>query len=132
MWDLSFALARVMVSVLFIVAGINKFMSVTGVANTLGTKGFPQPTSFGYAVAAIELVGGALVLVGWKTRYAALLLFVFTLGTIFISHNFWDMQGAARASNQSQALKNLAIMGGLLMIAAVGPGRFSLDGRGRA
>jgi putative oxidoreductase len=117
---------------LFIVAGINRSMSVTGVANTLGAKGFPQPTAFGYAVAAIELVGGVLVLVGWKTRFAALALLVFTLGTIFISHNFWDMQGQARAMNQSQALKNLAIMGGLLMIAAVGPGRFSLDGRGRA
>lgn len=132
MWDFAYVLGRIMVPIVFIVAGINKFMNVTNVANTLGAKGFPQPTAFGYAVAAIEVVGGALVLVGWKTRYAALLLFVFTLGTIFISHNFWDMQGQARITNQSQALKNLAIMGGLLMIAAMGPGRLSVDGRGRA
>ena len=131
MGDFSFLLARIMVSALFIVAGANKFMSVTGIANTLAARGFPQPTAFGYAVAALELIGGVLLLVGWKTRFAALALFAFTLGTIFVSHNFWDMQGAARATNQTQALKNLAIMGGLLMIAAVGAGRFSAD-RGRA
>ena len=48
-------------------------------------------------------------------------------GTIVLSHAFWGMDGAARAMNQTQALKNLAIMGGLLMLAVVGPGRYSVD-----
>jgi putative oxidoreductase len=82
-------------------------------------------------VAAVDLIGGVLVLIGFLTRWAALALFVFVGLTIFFAHPFWDMEGAARAGNQAHALKNLSIMGALLMIAAMGAGRFSVDGRGR-
>jgi putative oxidoreductase len=77
-------------------------------------------------VACIDLIGGLMILVGFQARWAALLLFVFTAMTIYFAHPFWAMQGAARAANQAHALKNLAIMGALLMIAAHGPGRYSI------
>ena len=70
-----------------------------------------------------------MVLVGFKTRFGGWLLFVFTALTIFFAHNFWDMEGAARAANQTQALKNLAIMGASLMIVAMGSGRYGVDSR---
>jgi putative oxidoreductase len=70
-----------------------------------------------------------MVLVGFKARWAALVLCAFTGMTIFLAHPFWAMEGAARATNQAHALKNLSIMGALLMIAAHGAGRFSLDER---
>jgi putative oxidoreductase len=98
-----------------------KFVAVTG--NVL------PPVVVAYTVACIDLFGGVMVLIGFKTRWAALVLLAFTVLTIFFAHPFWNMEGAARAANQVQALKNLSIMGALLLIAAHGAGRFSLDGR---
>jgi putative oxidoreductase len=129
MTDLWFALARAGLSALFLVSGYNAVTNVAGVATMLAGKGFPQPTAMGYAVAALEIGFGLLVLVGFKTRWAALVLLLFSAGTIVLFHNFWAQEGLAKATNQIHALKNVAIMGGLLLLALVGPGRFSLDRR---
>jgi putative oxidoreductase len=129
MADAFYLLARIALPIVFIISGAGAFMNVTGVANMLAAKGFPQPLAFGYAVATLEVVGSALIIAGFKARWAAIALLLFTAGTIAISHNFWDMEGVARAANQTQALKNLSIMAGLLMIASMGAGRYSIDGR---
>ena len=129
MADFFYLLARVALPVVFIIDGIGIFMNATGIAKTLAAKGFPQPAAFGYAVAALEVVGGVLIVVGFKARWAAIALLLFTAGTIVLAHNFWDMEGVARAANQTQAFKNLSIMAGLLLIAAMGAGRYSIDGR---
>jgi putative oxidoreductase len=127
MSDFAYALARTMLAVVFIVSGVAKFMNVTGTADTLAAHGFLFPTVFGYATAALEVAGGCCVMIGYRARWAALVLLVFTAGTVAVSHHFWDMEGLERVRNQTQALKNLAIMGGLLLIAVGGAGRFSLD-----
>ena len=54
---------------------------------------------------------------------------MFTACTIFFVHHFWDMEGAAAAANQAQALKNLSIMGALLLIIAHGSGSHAIDRR---
>lgn len=127
--DIAYALGRIMLSLIFIVFGWAKFMDVTSITNALTRAQFPQPRLFGYAVAALELVGGMMVLVGFRARWAALALFAFTAGTIYISHAFWTMEGAQYAMNRTHAFKNLAIMGGLLLVFASGSGRLSIDGR---
>jgi putative oxidoreductase len=129
MSDIAYALGRILLPLVFIISGWAKLMDVSGVAGTLGRAGFPQPRMFGYAVAALELVGGLMVLVGFRARWAALALFFFTAGTIYISHAFWTFEGAQYIAQRSQAFKNLAIMGGLLLIFANGSGRLSIDGR---
>ena len=136
MLDNVYVLGRILMPWVFIVSAIGKFMNVTGVAGSAGMTRFMgmiggsvPPTVVGYLVAVIEIVGGLMVLFGFKTRFGGWLLFVFTALTIFFAHNFWDMEGAARAANQTQALKNLAIMSACLMIAAMGSGRYSLDSR---
>lgn len=129
--DMIQAIARAMLAALFIVSGFGKLMAVGGIAATLGRQGFPQPMLFGYAVGTLEFVGGILILIGFQTRIVALVMAAFTLGTILISHNFWAMEGAARAGNQTQALKNIGIVGGFLLLFVAGPGRLSVDGRRR-
>jgi putative oxidoreductase len=57
-------------------------------------------------------------------------LFVWVIIATYLGHPFWTMEGAARALNQTQFFKNIAIMGGLLLLASAGPGRVSVDGRG--
>jgi putative oxidoreductase len=135
MRDLAYSLARVAVPILFIVSGSSKLMNVAGIANHAAMKAFvnffwgiPSPIVLGYLVATIELGAGVLLVIGLKTRWAALTLFIFTGYTILFVHNFWMMDGAVRAAQQTQALKNLAIMGALLLLALMGAGRYSVDG----
>ena len=74
---------------------------------------------------AIKLFGGMAVIVGFQTRIAALLLVLFTLGTAFIFHPFW-VEG-----EWSSFWKEISMIGGLLFVAAVGPGALSVDERKR-
>ena len=73
-------------------------------------------------------VGGVLCLfVGWKARAAAFVMFLYLGMVSVLLHNFWAQHGASAGGMQTQFLKNAGIMGGLLMIAASGPGKWSLD-----
>lgn len=138
---LTYTLARILIPLLFIVAGAGKFMAIAGFAKVLEAKGLPVPDqiadwtglpkfeALAYLVAGVELIGGLLLLFGLATRFAAVVLCLFTLGTIYVSHHFWTMDGAALDANMTQALKNLAICGGLLLLAVGGGGPVSLDAR---
>jgi uncharacterized membrane protein YphA (DoxX/SURF4 family) len=70
----------------------------------------------------IEVIGGLMLAVGWKARWAAWAIFLFIIPTTIIFHPVW-----ADASQMIQFNKNLAIMGGMLYVAFMGPGRLSLD-----
>jgi putative oxidoreductase len=136
MWEIVYALGRIAVPIVFIVFGVIQFSDIAPYVASpavlkfvAATGNVLPPVVVAYAVACIDLVGGVMVLIGFKTRWAALALLAFTALTIFFAHPFWTMEGAARVGNQVQALKNISIMGALLMIAAHGAGRFSIDGR---
>ena len=136
MSEIIYALGRIAVPVVFIVFGIiqatniDNYVTNPAVVKFVADTGNVIPAvAVAWAVAAIDLIGGLMVLIGFKTRSAAVVLFVFAAMTIWFAHHFWDMEGAARAANQAHALKNLAIMGALLMLAAHGPGRYSVDAR---
>src|SRR5512144_2152320 len=98
-----YAIGRIFVPILFIVAGYRKFMSIGGVAKTLADKHVPAPMQLetwtgmpryevlGYAAATIEVLCGIMILIGFKARFAAVVLCLFTRGTICISHDFWNM-----------------------------------------
>jgi putative oxidoreductase len=136
---LLYALGRILLPAVFIVSGWTKLLDVKSVVAELQTKNLPIPfeteqyigmpklEALAYLIAVLELFGGVMILIGWKARWAALALFVFSGLTIYYFHDFWMMQGADRAINQIQALKNLSIMGGLLMVAAIGSGPVALD-----
>lgn len=139
MSDTTQSIGRVLISIVFIVFGFLQFTNIgTYIANPTVVKaaslsgGILTPTIVAYLVAAIDLFGGLLILVGFQTRWAAIVLIVFVALTLFLAHNFWTMEGPARAANQANFYKNLAIIGGLLFLIGGGPGRYSLDGRTRA
>jgi putative oxidoreductase len=129
-------LARALISTVFIVFGFQQFTNIAGyTANPNIVKfsgmigGLLAPVVIAYLVAAIDLFGGLCVLVGYKVRCASIALIIFVILTLFIAHNFWVMEGAPRAGNQVNFYKNLAIIGGLLLLYVQGPGRYSLDNR---
>jgi putative oxidoreductase len=137
MSDIVILVSRILMSAVFIVYGSLKFVDVTGIVNNPGTKRFMDlvasgaaaPTWLGYLIAAIELFGGLAILVGVKTRWVAWAFVVYVIIVTALGHPFWTMEGAARAANQANFYKNLAIMAAYLLLAITGAGRYSVDNR---
>jgi len=115
-------LARILLSLLFFVAAYNKLMNVGGTAGYFGKIGLPLPEITVWVVIAIEFFGALFTLIGWKTRWVALVMAIFTVLTAVFGHKFWVDPAQA-----TQFLKNLCIAGGFLMLLYAGPGRISAD-----
>jgi putative oxidoreductase len=135
-------LGRILVPLIFLVAGIQKVMNVAETAKLLTDTNIPIPDeivpylggipkyeALAYLIAAIEIICALMVLVGLKARWGALILAVFTACTIIFVHHFWDMEGAALVQHRAEAVKYLSILGGLLLIVAVGSGPGSVESR---
>jgi putative oxidoreductase len=135
--DIVILLSRILMSAVFIVYGSLKFMDVTTIINNAGTKRFMNlvasgaavPTWLGYLIAAIELFGGLAILIGVKTRWVAALFVLWLIIVTALGHPFWTMEGPARAANQANFYKNIAMMGAYLLLAVTGAGRYSFDHR---
>jgi putative oxidoreductase len=119
--------SRVMLAAVFVVFGIRKLMAVAGTAGYFGKLGLPMPEVLVWVIILIELGGGLLLILGWKTRLVAWILAAFTLCATFVAHRYWEVDGAQYVPQLTNFMKNLAIAGGLLMVAACGPGRLSVD-----
>lgn len=130
MSDMLQSLGRIAVAALFIWSGFGKLTAPAGFAAMLAGKGLPMPKFLAYGAGALEFGLGILIAIGWQTGIAALALAAFSIVATLLAHKFWTMSGEAYRVNQVQALKNIAIIGALLMLAASGPGRFAV-GRGR-
>jgi putative oxidoreductase len=118
---------RVLLGSIFVLSGFQKLMGFSGLIAGIAGKGLPMPEVLAVLTIAIELGAGLLLVVGWKARWAALLIFLFIIPVSLTYHNFWAMEGAAAAMNKIQFMKNVSIMGGMLLAAAFGPGRYSVD-----
>jgi putative oxidoreductase len=129
MSDAALTLGRLALAAIFLISGYGKLVGLSATAGYIGSKGLPAPMALAVLAGVGELVLGAAVVIGFKARLAALGLVVFTVVATAFFHDFWNMQGSDRAMQQIHALKNLAIVGGLLILAGVGPGRFSVDRR---
>ncbi len=115
---------RVLLSLMFILAGYSKLTAISATAGWFGSIGLPVPTVTTVVVGLVELIGGLAILVGFQTRLAALVLAVFTAAATLIAHMDW--------SDMTQFLifqKNFAVAGGFLVLAAAGAGAYSVDAR---
>lgn len=122
-------LARALLSALFIVAGAMKLMNVAGTTAYLARVGVPAPQIAIWGTIALELIGGLMILLGFKTRWAAVALAVFSGVTIYFGHQFWAVPADQYLNQLNHALKNLGLVGGFLLLLVHGPGRHSVDGR---
>jgi len=120
-------LGRILISIVFVLGGIGKITSFSMEEAYVAAKHLPLPAVALAIALVIELVGGLAVLLGLYIRLTAWILFLYLIPTTFLFHNFWAMQGADRLDNMIHFQKNLAIMGGLLILAAFGAGGFSID-----
>jgi putative oxidoreductase len=118
---------RVLLALLFVVFG---YMKLTGFEGSIGyfTKwGFPMPQGAAALSVLFELGGGLLLVIGWKTRWVAWALVLYTIIATAVAHRYWTYEAAQQFAQTANFYKNLSIIGGLLCLAAVGPGRYSVD-----
>jgi len=120
-------LGRVLLAAIFILSGWGKLTGFEGAVGYIASKNLPMPQVLAAIAVAIELGGGLLLLIGLKARWIALLFVVFIVVITPIFHNFWAVPADQAQGQQINFMKNLAIIGGMFMVAAFGPGRFSVD-----
>jgi putative oxidoreductase len=117
-------LGRVLLALLFVVAGFGKIAAPAATQAYIAAVGLPLPL-LGYIIAVVVEIGAGLaLLVGFQTRVTAVALAVFTLATAVLFHNH-----LADQNTFIHFMKNLAITGGLLQVAAFGSGPLSVDAR---
>ena len=123
-------ISRLLICAIFVQGALGKILAWSGQASYMQSHHLPAqliPAMLGVAL-LIEAGGVLCLLVGWNARAAAFVMFLYLGVLSVLLHNFWAAQGMAAGGMQTQFLKNVGIMGGLLMIAASGPGKWSLDG----
>lgn len=119
---------RILLAIIFIKSGVGKITGFEGTAAYMASKGLPMTQLLLVGTIVIELLGGIMLVVGYKARWAALAIFLWLIPTTLIFHKFWGLADAKEAATQQiQFLKNVTIMGGMLMVYAFGPGRLSVD-----
>ncbi|MGC2696050.1 MAG: DoxX family protein [Candidatus Angelobacter sp.] len=118
-WQL--LLGRVLLSAIFILSGLGKLPHFHDVAGLMASKGIPLATVALVITLVIEIGGGLLVLTGFKARYAALVIALWLIPVTLVFHNFWAAPAAQQQEQMINFLKNLAIMGGLLILAYASP-----------
>lgn len=118
---------RILMSAIFIISGIAKLTDPVGTVGYMNSAGVPNADTLVYIAGIAELAGGLSLLFGFLTRIGALGLIVLLVLINLLMHDFWTLTGAERQMQMVQFVKNLAVMGGLFMIVAMGPGRYSID-----
>jgi putative oxidoreductase len=121
--------ARILLALIFVVSGFGKITGFDGTVGYMAAKGMPMPQVLAVGAIAIEFLGGLMLVVGWKTRFAALAIFAFIIPTTIIFHNPIGAPADQVQAQMINVMKNLSIMGGMLMLAVFGPGAWSLDKR---
>ena len=120
--------ARLLLAFLFLSSGVSALGNIPGTAAYFSSLGLPAPALVAWVTAVFELAAGVLVVIGFQTRTAALLLAAFSVAAAFIGHYGQGGGDPTLAFMHSQALmKDVAIAGGFLALAVAGAGAWSVD-----
>ena len=122
--DLAAPVGRILLALMFVLAGINKISGYAGMQGYMESMGVPGALL--PLVIALEVLGGLALILGWHTRLTAFLLAGFTIVATLVFHS--------NLGDQTQILffmKNLSVAGGLLLVVSHGAGPYSIDNRQR-
>jgi len=125
-------LGRMMLCAIFLMSAVgNKIPNFEQVAGYMAKAGVPQPKVMLAGAIAFLIVGSLSIIVGLRARFGALLLLVFLVLATYYFHNFWAYEEGSPEHQQLmiQFMKNLGLMGAMVLIIANGTGPCSLDGR---
>lgn len=122
-------IGRILIAFMFMQSGYGKLVDLSGTAGYIASGGLPNSTALAAVTGIFELVAGLFILIGFKGRWTALVLAAFTLVAGILYHAYWSAPADQQLVVQLLFTKNLAIVGGLLVIAALGTGPVSVDAR---
>ncbi|MDQ3333576.1 MAG: DoxX family protein [Myxococcota bacterium] len=125
-------IGRILIGAIFMVSGIAKLTDTAGTAGYMDAAGIPYAPQLAVIAGIAEIVGALSLIFGFLTRIGALGLIVFMIPTTLLFHAFWTFDGPEQKMQMVDFMKNLAIIGGLAMIFAFGPSRYSIDHKIRA
>ncbi len=122
---------RILLSVIFLISGVMKIVAFPDVEKGMAAHGMPAVPFFLVCAIIVELLGGLSVLLGYKARLGALVLAAYLIPVTLVMHGFWTAEGAAMQNQFTHFLKNVAIIGGLLVVVGGGAGPASIDALSR-
>ncbi|HXR24104.1 MAG TPA: DoxX family protein [Candidatus Binataceae bacterium] len=130
--DLGALIGRILLAVIFVMSGFSKITGFAGTAGYMASAGIPAGlvTPALILTILVEFGCGLLIVIGFRTRLAALLIFLFLIPVTYLFHFVPYRQGTNAMINMIMVLKNISMMGGLLFVASMGPGGYSFDGNG--
>lgn len=117
---------RILIALIFILSGFSKIGGFDGTVGYIASKGLPLPQIAAIGAIIVELGGGILLALGWKARWAAAAMLLFTALAAFLFHNFWAMPPDQAQNQMIHFMKNISMMGGLLYVVIHGSGALSL------
>jgi len=116
---------RIMIGWIYMQSGWAKLQDVGAFAATMPGRGLPE--FLGYVAPPVEFIGGVALIVGVGTRYAALVILLFTIVATFSSHAYWTFPVEQQRAQASHFWKNVTMMGGCLVLFVTAAGRISID-----
>lgn len=118
----AFTVGRILLASLFVISGIFKIIGFAGTVGYMGSLGLPVPTLAVIVTIFVEVGAGLALMSGSRlARPAALLIAIFTVGATLAAHRFWAVDPAAMQGQLTNFLKNLSIIGALLVFWSVKP-----------
>ncbi len=126
--DLGLLAGRIMLAAVYLYSAFDKFANREAAVAEMAALRLPQPELMRIAVVATQAIGGLMVLLGVHARLGAIMLAGFTILATWLAHRPWEHVGAARGRQINIALEHIAIIGGFLVLAAAGPGRYAIAG----
>jgi len=127
--DFAALAGRLLLALMFVLAGFSKLGNFDGTAAYVASGGLPLPALLAAGTIALEIGAGLALAVGYRARWAALALAAFTLLATVLFHAYWAAPPERQTTEMLMFMKNLAVAGGMLMVFALGPGGFSVDAR---
>jgi putative oxidoreductase len=120
-------IGRILMSPLLLTSGFFKITAYSTMVGYATAMGVPMAKIGIIVAAALELLGGLAILIGLQVRVVSWILFVYLIPVTFLFHGFWSAERPQQQNLMYHFLKNLAIMGGMLLLAANGAGAYSVD-----
>jgi putative oxidoreductase len=121
---------RSMISLIFLMSAVgNKIPKFSDVAGYMASEGVPLPKLMLVGAIVFLVVGSLSVIVGYKARFGAALLFVFLVLATYFFHDFWTFEGQEQQAQMIQFMKNLSLMGTMVFLMANGSGAMSIDAK---
>src|SRR3954468_20035313 len=114
--NLIYPAGRALLGALFFISGINKILAFSYVAGWMASSGVPASNLLLAITIAIEVLGGLMLITGYKARLAAVVIALFLVPVTLVFHSFWSADAANFQNQLTQFLKNLSILGGLLLL----------------